>query len=371
MTASRSTALFSPFEIGSLSLDNRIFVAPMCQYSAPGGAPGSWHLQHYGALAVGGAAAMSIEATAVSAEGRITEGCLGLYDDEQEHGFTGLVQHLRRLSSIRVGIQLTHAGRKGSCHAPWDGGGGLAEGGWPLIAPSAIAFGAGRAVPKAMGESDIERVARAFVGSARRALRIGVDYLELHLAHGYLLSSFLSPLSNRRDDAYGGCLSRRMRFPLEVVSRVRAEWPAGRPLGVRINSHDWLDGGLSFDDTLHVCAALKEAGVDFICVSAGAVAEGVRIPAEPGYLLDYARRVRRATGLATRAVGLIHQPRLAERAIVGGHADCVAIGRAMLFDPRWALKAAMTLGVPAAFPRQYGLGSPRSWPGAAAALPGY
>ena len=365
------TALFSPFEIGNLSLDNRIFVAPMCQYSASGGVPGSWHLQHYGALAVGGAAAMSIEATAVSEEGRITEGCLGLYSDEQEQGFAALVQHLRRLSSIRVGLQLTHAGRKGSCHAPWDGGGGLGAAGWSLIAPSAIAFGQGRAVPEVMEESDFERVAQAFVASAHRALRIGVDYLELHLAHGYLLSSFLSPLSNRRDDAYGGSLAARMRFPLEVVSRVRSEWPSGRPLGVRINSHDWLDGGLDFGETLHICAALKEAGVDFLCVSAGAVAEGVRIPAEPGYLLDYAARVRKATGLATRAVGLIHQPQLAEHAIARGQADCVAIGRAMLFDPRWALKAAMSLGVPAAFPRQYGLGSPRSWAGAAVALPGY
>ncbi|MBD5801545.1 NADPH dehydrogenase [Azoarcus sp. Aa7] len=365
------TALFSPFEIGSLALDNRIFVAPMCQYSASGGVPGSWHLQHYGALAVGGAAAMSIEATAVSVEGRITDGCLGLYNDVQEQGLAGLVQHLRRLSSIRVGLQLTHAGRKGSCHAPWDGGGGLGTEGWPLIAPSAIAFGQGRAVPKAMEAPDFKRVAEAFAVGARRALRIGVDYLELHLAHGYLLSSFLSPLSNRRDDAYGGSLSRRMRFPLEVAARARAEWPAGRPMGVRINCHDWLDGGLSFDDTLHICAALKDVGVDFICVSAGAVVEGVRIPAEPGYLLDYAARVRKATGLATRAVGLIHQPQLAERAIAQGQADCVAIGRAMLFDPRWALKAAISLGVQAAFPRQYGLGSPRSWPGAAAALPGY
>lgn len=365
------SALFSPFEIGKLQFDNRIFVAPMCQYSASGGVPGSWHMQHYGALAIGGAAAMTIEATAASAEGRITDGCLGLHNDQQEYGLTGLVQHIRRLSPIRVGIQLTHAGRKGSCHAPWHGGGGLGEGGWPLVAPSAIAFGQGRAVPKAMEESDFERIAQAFVASARRALRIGVDYLELHLAHGYLLSSFLSPLSNRRDDAYGRDLAGRMRFPLEVVSRVRAEWPAGRPLGVRINSHDWLDGGLSFDDTLRVCAALKDAGVDFICVSAGAVAERVRIPAEPGYLLDYAARVRKAIGLPTRAVGLIHQPRLAEHAVASGRSDCVAIGRAMLFDPRWALKAAMSLGVEPAFPRQYGLGSPRSWPGTAAALPGY
>ena len=363
--------LFSPLEIGSLSLANRIFVAPMCQYSAADGVVGSWHLQHYGALAVGGAAGMTLEATAVSPEGRITHGCLGLYTDEQEQALAALVQHLRRVSPIRLGLQLGHAGRKGSCHAPWHGGGRLEQGGWPLIAPSEIAFGRGRPLPAAMDGEDFERIARAFVASAWRARRVGVDYLELHLAHGYLLSSFLSPLANRREDAYGGSLANRMRFPLEVVSRVRAVWPRGRPLGVRINGHDWTAGGLVFEDTLAICAALKEAGVDFICVSAGAITEGVRIPAEPGYLLDFAARVRAATGLVTRAVGLIHQPMLAEQAVAGGQADCVAIGRAMLFDPRWALKAAVALGVEAGFPPQYRLARPGAWPGAAAALPVY
>lgn len=363
--------LFSPLEIGSMSLANRIFVAPMCQYSASDGVVGSWHLQHYGALAVGGAAAMSLEAISVSAEGRITHGCVGLYTDEQEQGLATLVQHLRRLSPIRLGLQLGHAGRKGSCEAPWHGGSGLEQGGWPLIAPSPIAFGRGRRLPAAMNGEDLERVAQDFVASAGRAGRIGVDYLELHLAHGYLLNSFLSPLANRRDDAYGGKLANRMRFPLDVVSRVRAAWPRERPLGVRINCHDWFDGGLVFEDTLTVCAALKEAGVDFICVSAGAIAEGVRIPAEPGYLLDYAARVRSVTGLVTRAVGLIHQPQLADRAVASGQADCVAIGRAMLFDPRWALKAAIALGADADFPPQYGLARPGAWSGVAAALPPY
>lgn len=358
--------LFSPLEIGSMAFANRIFVAPMCQYSARDGVAGGWHHQHYGSLAVGGAAAVTIEATAVSPEGRITEGCLGLYDDAQEAALAELVRELRNLSPIRVGLQLGHAGRKGACERPWDGGGALSGTPWPLLAPSALAFGEGRALPAAMSEADCARIARAFASSAARALRLGVDYLELHFAHGYLASSFLSPLANRRNDRYGGRLAGRMRFPLEIVAGVRALWPAERPLGVRVNCHDGLAGGTTFEETLAFCAALRAAGVDFVCVSAGAVSAAAHIPASPGYLLDYAARVRAASGLKTRAVGLIHQPAQAEWAIGGGQADCVAIGRAMLFDPRWALKAAAALGAAAAFPPQYRLASPGVWAGAAA-----
>ncbi|NMG55188.1 NADH:flavin oxidoreductase/NADH oxidase [Aromatoleum aromaticum] len=362
------SALFTSLQIGPMSVANRVFVSPMCQYSATDGRSGDWHLQHYGSLAVSGAGALTLEATAVSPEGRITNGCLGLYDDAQELALAALVSFLRRLSPVRLGLQLNHAGRKASCSPPWEGGGGLEEGGWAVLAPSAIPFGAGRPLPAEMDEADIARVVVAFAASARRALRVGLDYLELHLAHGYLLSSFLSPISNRRADRYGSSLCNRMRFPLAVVAAVRAVWPADKALGVRINAHDWTDGGLSFDETLEVCCALRAAGVDFVCVSSGAVVEGVRIPAAPGYLLEYAGRVRATTGLVVRAVGMLHQPRMAAAAITRGDADCVAIARALLFDPRWTMKAAHVLGAGDLFSRQFMLAAPERWSGGRAAL---
>ncbi|MDY0046085.1 MAG: oxidoreductase [Thauera propionica] len=362
------SVLFTPLQIGPLSVPNRVFVSPMCQYSANAGRPGDWHFQHYGALAVGGAGGLTLEATAVLAEGRITTGCLGLYTDEQQAAVAELVAYLRRLSPIRLGIQLNHAGRKAACLPPWDGGGALGAGGWPIQAPSAIPFGAGRAVPARMDEADMDTVVAAFADSARRALAAGLDYLELHLAHGYLLGSFLSPLANRRSDCFGGTLNNRIRFPLAVVRAVREAWPADRALGVRINAQDWDSGGVSFAETLKICIALRDAGVDFVCISAGAVAEGVRIPAAPGYLLEFARRTRAATGLITRAVGMLHQPRMAERAVARGEADCVAIARAMLLDPRWAMKAAYVLGADDLFVRQFVLASPGRWSGGQAAV---
>jgi len=219
-----------------------------------------------------------------------------------------------------------------------------------------------------MGEADMARVTAAFADSTRRALGAGLDYLELHLAHGYLLGSFLSPLANCRTDRYGGVLRNRMRFPLAVVAAVRAAWPAGRALGVRINAHDWSAGGVDFAETLEVCIELRKAGVDFVCVSSGAVAEGVRIPAAPGYLLEFSRRIRAETGLLTRAVGMLHQPRMADRAVACGDADCVAIARAMLLDPRWAMKAAHVLGAGNLFVRQFALAAPDRWPGGQAAV---
>jgi NADPH2 dehydrogenase len=360
------SALFKPLQINSLVFANRVFVAPMCQYSASDGVVGDWHWQHLGALAVGGAGALTIEAAAVTPEGRITKGCLGLYDDDQEVALTVLLGYLRRLSPIRIGIQLNHAGRKGSCHKPWNGGAGLGqdEGAWSLLAPSPLAFGRNRTTPAELDEFGMKRIEEAFANAARRALRAGVDYLELHLAHGYLLNSFLSPISNQRADGFGGALKSRMRFPLAVVSRVREVWPEDKPLGVRINSSDWTDGGLQFEDTLAICEALKERGVDFVCISAGAIAEGIKIPAAPGYLAKYAAEVKAATGLITRVVGCLDDCELSERVISSAQADCVAIGRAMLFDPRWALKAAHRLGADVGFPNQYMLCSPQRWQGA-------
>lgn len=359
------SALFSPLQLKSLSLANRVFVAPMCQYSGIDGGIGDWHYQHLGSLAVGGAGAMTIEATAVAPEGRITHGCLGLYNDEQAVGLAVLVAFLHRLSSTKIGLQLNHAGRKASCQKPGRGGDGLAatEGGWSIVGPSSVAFGSNRATPAELDEAGLVRIAAAFGDAARRAVRTGVDYLELHMAHGYLLHSFLSPVSNRRNDQFGGSLHNRMRFPLEVVGRVRAAWSEHKPLGVRLNCRDWHDGGLEFEDTLAVCDALKKSGVDFVCMSAGAVAEGVKIPAAPGYLVDYAAQVKALTGLATRVVGLLDDSSLAEEVVASDKADCVAIGRAMLFDPRWALKAARKLGADLPFPDQYMLCSPQYWSG--------
>lgn len=357
--------LFSPLHIGNMELTNRIFVGPMCQYSARNGLANDWHRQHLGGLAVGGAGAITIEATAVVPEGRITPGCLGLYTDEQEASFTSLLGFMRNLGSGKIGLQLGHAGRKASCRPPWEDGQGLTEtqGAWQTLAPSAIPFGSRRGMPAAATEDDLERIAKAFADSARRADRAGFDYVEVHGAHGYLLSSFLSPISNRREDSYGGSLENRMRFPLDVVARVRAAWPAHKPLGIRINAHDWVEGGLEFADTMNYVHALKAAGIDFICISAGAIVEGVKIPATPGYLTKYTQQISKDTGLITRAVGLIHDPRLAEEIVGSGQADCVAVARAMLFDPRWAYRAAQALNVDLAYPPQYALTHPRIWKG--------
>lgn len=362
------SVLFSPLRIGRMTLRNRVFVSPMCQYSATDGVVGDWHRQHYGALAVSGAGAITLEATAVSPEGRITHGCLGLWSDTQADALAALVGSLRGLSPTRVGIQIGHAGRKASCSAPWEGGDALAEAGWPILAPSEVRFAPSRALPSAMTEAQMARVVDAFGAATTRADRAGFDYLELHLAHGYLLSSFLTPVANRRKDAWGGTLENRMRFPLDVVARVRAAWPADKPLGARINAQDWVEGGMDFPETLRVCAALERAGLDFVCLSAGAVAADVRIPAAPGYLLDYARQVRSRAGLTTRAVGMLDDPFLAEQAVAGGSVDCVAIARGVLFDPRWPMKAAHRLGADNVFPPQLVLTQPTCWPDGAALI---
>lgn len=354
--------LFSPLSIKSHTFSNRVFIAPMCQYSAQEGRVNFWHQQHYGALAVGGAGALTFEATAVSPEGRITSGCLGLYTDEQEESLRTLVSDLRQISETSLGIQLAHAGRKAACEKPWSGGKKLKEGAWEIVAPSEIAFGESFNSPRAMEEQDFHRLLAAYVDSTERAERAGFDYLELHLAHGYLLNSFLSPISNQRTDSYGGSLKNRMKFPLEVVAKVRSVWPENKPLGVRINSHDWLEEGLTFEDTLEICSWLKSIGIDFVCVSAGAIKEGVKISAKPGYLMDYAHQIKIKTGLITRGVGLLHDPELANKLILDGKADCIAEGRALLDDPRWVLKAAKSLGEDIVYPKQYSLSAPSKWP---------
>jgi 2,4-dienoyl-CoA reductase-like NADH-dependent reductase (Old Yellow Enzyme family) len=347
--------LFSPFPLRDLALANRIVVSPMCQYSAVDGRATDWHLVHWGAMLQSNAALVFVEATAVTATGRITPGCLGLYDDACEDALS------RRLAAARaaapathVGIQLAHAGRKGSRTPPWDGGGAV-EGrdAWQTLAPSAIAQQDGDPVPRAMTESDLATVRTAFVDAARRARRIGFDAVELHFAHGYLLNEFLSPLANRRDDRYGGTFDARVRFPLEVFAAVRDAWPAGRPLGVRISATDWVDGGWTLEDSIALAQRLRAMGCDFIDVSSGGISPRQKVPLGPGYQVPLARAVRAASAMPTIAVGLVTDAQQAERIIAAGDADLVALARAMLWDPRWPWHAARALGATVAMPRQY------------------
>ena len=362
-----SSALFSPIRLAGLELSNRVVVSPMCQYSADDGCANDWHLMHLGMLANSGAGLVVVEATHVERHGRITHGCLGLYSDDNEAALARVVSQARRRGTARFGIQLAHSGRKGSAQRPWEGGGALtaAEDPWQTIAASAIPFGDGWHTPREATERDLDRVRDAFVNSAQRALRIGFDAIELHMAHGYLLHGFLSPLSNKRTDQYGGSFENRMRFPLSVARAVRAVVPKDLPLGARITGSDWRDGGLTPDDAVATAKALKAEGLDFLCVSSGGVALDIRNPSDLGYNLPMAGRVKREAGIATRAVGLIVTPEQAEAAVATGAADMVALGRALLDDPHWGWHAAHALGAEVKLPRQYLRAGPKLWAPAA------
>jgi 2,4-dienoyl-CoA reductase-like NADH-dependent reductase (Old Yellow Enzyme family) len=339
----------------------------MCQYSADDGVPSPWHTTHLGMLANSGASLVVVEATGVERRGRITHGCTGIYSDASEDAFARIVAHCKRIGTAKIGIQLAHAGRKASSARPWEGGLGLKPGEdpWPTIGPSAIAPGAAWPAPRAMDEADMAEVREAFVDAAKRALRVGFDTIELHMAHGYLLHSFVSPISNKRNDAYGGSLEGRMKFPLEVLRAVRAVVPKGMALGARISSTDWMEGGLTGDDSVAWVAAMKKEGLDFVCVSSGGVTAEVRTPATPGYNVPIAEQIKRETGIATRAVGLIATAKQAEAIIAERKADQIALGRAMLDDPHWAWMAARELGADVARPNQYLRAAPKLWPGAA------
>ena len=362
-----SSALFSPIRLAGLELSNRVVVSPMCQYSADDGCANDWHLMHLGMLANSGSGLVVVEATHVERHGRITHGCLGLYSDDNEAALARVVSQARRRGTARFGIQLAHSGRKGSAQRPWEGGGALtaAEDPWQTIAASAIPFGDGWHTPREATERDLDRVRDAFVNSAQRALRIGFDAIELHMAHGYLLHGFLSPLSNKRTDQYGGSFENRMRFPLSVARAVRAVVPKDVPLGARITGSDWRDGGLTPDDAVATAKALKAEGLDFLCVSSGGVALDIRNPSDLGYNLPMAARVKREAGIATRAVGLIVTPEQAEAAVATGAADMVALGRALLDDPHWGWHAAHALGAEVKLPRQYLRAGPKLWAPAA------
>jgi 2,4-dienoyl-CoA reductase-like NADH-dependent reductase (Old Yellow Enzyme family) len=361
------SALFSPIQLAGVQLDNRIVVAPMCQYSAVDGCATDWHMAHLGMLSGSGAGLLVVEATHVERHGRITHGCMGLYSDECEAALKRVIDLCRRAGTAKLGIQLAHAGRKASAQLPWRGGGPLQAGEdpWEAIGPSAVAFGPGWPVPRAMTADELTRVGGAFTAAAQRAVRIGFDAIELHMAHGYLAHGFLSPLSNRRTDRYGGSPENRMRFPCEVAQSVRQAVPGAIALGARITGSDWLDGGLTAADAVIFAKALKDAGFDYVDISSGGISSDARTPTAPGYNVAIAEAVRREAGIATRTVGLIVTPKQVEAIVAAGQADMVALARAILDDPHWAWHAAGVLGADVKRPNQYLRSGPALWPGAA------
>lgn len=363
-----TSALFSPVRLAGLGLANRIVVAPMCQYSANDGCATDWHMMHLGMLANSGAALVVVEATAVERIGRITHGCVGLYSDNCEMALAHVVAQCRRLGTAKFGIQLAHAARKASAALPWEGGLALKADAdpWPTISASALPYGEGWHVPAAMTQADMNRVRDAFVQAAARAVRIGFEEIELHMAHGYLFHSFMSPISNTRNDSFGGLLDNRLRYPLEVARAVRAVVPKHIPLGARFTGSDWMDGGLTPDDAVAIARALKDAGLDFVCVSSGGIKYETRNPPQLGYNVAIAARVKQEAGIATRVVGLIVTPEQAEAIIADGKADMVALARALLDDPHWGWHAAKALGVDLPRPVQYLRAGPKLWAPAAA-----
>jgi len=353
--------LFAPFTLRSVNLPNRIVVSPMCQYSAEVGEANAWHMIHLGNLALSGAGMLSIEATAVEPDGRITARDLGLWDDVTEAALQPVLKAIRQYSKIAVIMQLAHAGRKASSQVPWDGGQliPVSQGGWLPYAPSALPHKEGETAPRALDAAGMLRVREAFVASAKRAARLGIEGIEIHAAHGYLLHQFLSPIANRRADEYGGSLENRMRFPLEVFAAVRAAFPADKPVGAKVSATDWVEGGWDIEQTIAFAKALKERGVDWIAVSSGGISPLQKINLGPGYQVPFARAVKETTGVNTVAVGLITEARQAEDIVASEKADLVALARAMLYDPRWPWHAAAELGATVAAPPPYWRAPPR------------
>jgi 2,4-dienoyl-CoA reductase-like NADH-dependent reductase (Old Yellow Enzyme family) len=356
------STLFQSLKIGSLELENRIVIAPMCQYSADEGNATDWHTIHLGHLALSGAGLLIIEATAVLAEGRITPTDLGLYSDANEAALARVLASVRAHSPIKVGLQLAHAGRKASSRAPWDGGLQIPlgePGAWLAEAPSAIPHSPHEEPPAALDAAGLARVRAGFADAARRAAHLGIEALELHCAHGYLLHEFLSPIANRRDDEYGGSLANRMRFPLEVFEAIREAFTAERPVWARVSATDWVDGGWDLDSTVAFAQALKARGCAAIHVSTGGVSPQQKIALEPGYQVPFAKRLKDEVGLPTIAVGLITEAEQAEAIVASGAADAVGLARAMLYDPRWPWHAAARLGARVQAPKQYWRSQPR------------
>jgi 2,4-dienoyl-CoA reductase-like NADH-dependent reductase (Old Yellow Enzyme family) len=343
--------LFTPVELGGVTLPNRIVVSPMCQYSAIDGSAQAWHQVHYGMLAMSGAGLLCLEATHVERDGRITQGCLGLYSDENEAAIKSIVDWARAwMPTVKLGIQLAHAGRKASAQRPWKGGGPLTQADapdlpWTTVSASPIPFDAKWHTPVALDAVGLKRVKQAFVEATLRSARLGFDVVELHGAHGYLLSQFLSPISNQRGDEYGGTADKRRRFPLEVFEACRRVWPSGKALGMRLSCVEWVEGGVTIEDTIETARQLKALGCDFIDASSGGNAAAQKIAVKPGYHVEFSARIRKEAGIKTWAVGVITEPEQAEGIIAAGQADCTAHARAFLLDPRWGWNAARALGV--------------------------
>jgi 2,4-dienoyl-CoA reductase-like NADH-dependent reductase (Old Yellow Enzyme family) len=360
-----SAKLFTPFRVGELELANRIVIAPMCQYSAENGCMTVWHLIHLGHLALSGAGLLTIEATAVTPEGRISFADVGLYSDETENAMRRVLDSVRRWSDMPVAVQLSHAGRKASSEVPWKGGGQIASNhpnGWQTFAPSAVPLQPAYESPMALDQDGLDRVRAAFADAARRATRLGLAAVQIHAAHGYLLHEFLSPLSNRREDQYGGSLENRMRFPLEVFDAVREVFPAEQPVTVRVSGTDWAEGGWTIEETVAFAQALEARGCSAIHVSSGGLVATQKIPVGPSYQVPLARAVKAATRMPVVAVGLITEFEQAEAILHTGDADFVALARAMLYDPRWPWHAAAHFGAAVKAPDQYLRSQPRQYP---------
>jgi 2,4-dienoyl-CoA reductase-like NADH-dependent reductase (Old Yellow Enzyme family) len=353
--------LFSPLTLRSVTFKNRIFVSPMCQYSSTDGMPSDWHLVHLGSRAVGGAACVIQEATAVTPDGRISPSDAGIWSDAQMEAYKPIVQFIKANDAI-PGIQIAHAGRKASVSAPWEGGGDKpvqpAQGGWPIVAPSSLPFDAGWLTPRELGGPEIGMLIQAFVKAAQRSLKAGFEVIEIHAAHGYLLHEFLSPLSNQRSDKYGGSLENRMRLTLEVAAAVRKVWPDNLPVFVRISASDWAEGGWEITQSVTLCHKLKELGIDLIDASSGGLVPHAKIPAGPGYQVPFAAAIKQESKIVTGAVGMIVSPEQAEQIIATHQADVVLLARELLRDPYWPLHAADALGINVTWPKQYDRAKP-------------
>lgn len=351
--------LFTPYKLREITFRNRVFVSPMCQYSATDGMPNNWHLVHLGSRAVGGAGLVMAEATAVSPIGRITPFDLGIWSDAHTEAFRPIVEFIRQHGAVPA-IQIAHAGRKASCEVPWEGGKYLppAEGGWQTVAPSAIALTPNHAAPKELTAEEIEQTVADFEAAAKRALAAGFDVLEFHCAHGYLMNEFLSPLTNKRTDEYGGSMENRCRLILRIARLLRELWPQDKPVFVRISAVDWVEGGWSIEDSIQLGKWLKEIGIDLIDCSSGGLMLDAKIPVGPGYQTGFASAIRAQAGIATGAVGMITDPAQAEHILVTDQADAVFLARELLRDPYWPLHAAHELKADIEWPVQYARAKP-------------
>jgi 2,4-dienoyl-CoA reductase-like NADH-dependent reductase (Old Yellow Enzyme family) len=343
--------LFTPIAFRGVTMSNRIVVSPMCQYSAIDGSAQPWHQVHYGMLAMSGAGLLCFEATHVERDGRITQGCLGLYSDENEAALRSVVEWARAwMPGVRLGIQLAHAGRKASAQRPWKGGGALTQADapdlpWTTVSASAVPYDTKWHTPIELDAVGLKRVKQAFVDATLRSARLGLDLIEMHGAHGYLLHQFLSPLSNTRNDEYGGTAEKRRRLPLEVFEACRRVWPHDKPMGMRLSCVEWVEGGITIEESIETARQLKALGCDFIDASAGGNSPAQKIALAPGYQVAFSARIRKEADIRTWAVGLITEPQQAEHIVASGEADCTAHARSFLLDPRWAWNAARTLGV--------------------------